>query len=365
MEYEELRGATTAQHMAAGTCAGILEHCIIYPVDLIKTRTQCLRASKSAFSQGLFVQLKNLVFHEGFRQSFRGVDVVVLGAGPAHALYFGIYEHVKKNLESRVHPDSGYNHFAHAISGSCATLAHDAIMTPADAIKQRMQVTSDSRSTSFKCFQTVIKSTGVSTLYRAYFTQLALNVPFQCVHFVTYEFLQRKLNPDKQYKPWTHIVSGGIAGGTAAAITTPLDVCKTVLNTQDVVDGKLMVVPTSVNTQAVTTAAAVPSANVSSVVASEISATVPSKAVTTVTTVVLKSPPHVHVKIRGLFGAIRTVLESQGPLGLFRGMNARVVAILPGTAISWSIYEYFKWILSRRNVSGVSKNPEQQIDTWA
>nr|CUU00314.1 hypothetical transcript [Hymenolepis microstoma] len=95
-----------------------------------------------------------------------------------------------------------------------------------------MQVTSDSRSTSFKCFQTVIKSTGVSTLYRAYFTQLALNVPFQCVHFVTYEFLQRKLNPDKQYKPWTHIVSGGIAGGTAAAITTPLDVCKTVLNTQ-------------------------------------------------------------------------------------------------------------------------------------
>ncbi|VUZ57774.1 unnamed protein product [Hymenolepis diminuta] len=118
--------------MAAGTCAGILEHCIIYPVDIIKTRTQCLRASKNVFSLGLFKQLKNLVFKEGFRQSFRGVDVVIMGAGPAHALYFGIYEHVKKKLESHVHTDSAYNHFAHAISGSCATLAHDAIMTPAD-----------------------------------------------------------------------------------------------------------------------------------------------------------------------------------------------------------------------------------------
>lgn len=95
-----------------------------------------------------------------------------------------------------------------------------------------MQVVSDPRSTSLQCLRTVLGTTGVATLYRAYFTQLALNVPFQCVHFVTYEFFQLKLNPDREYKPWTHIISGGIAGGAAAAITTPMDVCKTVLNTQ-------------------------------------------------------------------------------------------------------------------------------------
>ncbi|KAM3171732.1 hypothetical protein ACTXT7_016023 [Hymenolepis weldensis] len=239
-------------------------------------------------------------------------------------------------------------------------------------IKQRMQVINDSRSTSFKCFRIVVKSTGFSTLYRAYFTQLALNVPFQCVHFVTYEFLQHKLNPDKQYNPWTHIVSGGIAGGTAAAITTPMDVCKTVLNTQywklntgkkhknhfkinclnqthDIVDGKLTAVP----------------ANGRPIVGNKISVTVPSKAVTTTATVVLKNSPLDKGEIRGLFGAAQAVLETQGFLGLFRGMKARVVAILPGTAISWSIYEYFKWMLSRRNASGVPKNPEQQTDTWA
>lgn len=40
------------------------------------------------------------------------------------------------------------------------------------------------------------------------------------------------------------------------------------------------------------------------------------------------------------------VLKIQGIRGLFMGINARIVATLPGTAISWSVYEYFKWKLS-------------------
>lgn len=68
--------------------------------------------------------------------------------------------------------------------------------------------------------------------------------------------------------------------------------------------------------------------------------------------------------IRGLFGAAQAVLEKQGPLGLFRGMKARVVGILPSTAISWSIYEYFKWMLSRRSAA-VSDKRESNPSTWS
>lgn len=72
-------------------------------------------------------------------------------------------------------------------------------------------------------------------------------------------------------------------------------------------------------------------------------------------------------EIRGLFGAARAVLESKGPLGLFKGLQPRVVAILPGTAVSWSIYEYFKWMLSRRRGGGgvSEKNADQQGSSWA
>jgi Mitochondrial carrier protein len=39
-------------------------------------------------------------------------------------------------------------------------------------------------------------------------------------------------NPDRSYNPLCHVVSGGVSGAVAAAVTTPLDVCKTLLNTQ-------------------------------------------------------------------------------------------------------------------------------------
>ncbi len=36
-EYESLpNNATTMDHMIAGAAAGIMEHCIIYPVDVVK-----------------------------------------------------------------------------------------------------------------------------------------------------------------------------------------------------------------------------------------------------------------------------------------------------------------------------------------
>lgn len=48
-----------------------------------------------------------------------------------------------------------------------------------------------------------------------------------------YELCQNMWNPDRGYNPAVHMASGAIAGGVAAAITTPLDVCKTLLNTQE------------------------------------------------------------------------------------------------------------------------------------
>lgn len=42
-----------------------------------------------------------------------------------------------------------------------------------------------------------------------------------------------QLNQERKYNPPVHVVAGGAAGACAAAITTPLDVVKTLLNTQE------------------------------------------------------------------------------------------------------------------------------------
>ena len=82
------------------------------------------------------------------------------------------------------------------------------------------------------CTVKIYRSEGLSAFYRAYSTQVVMNVPFQCVHFIVYEAMQNATNPDRAYNPLAHVVSGGVSGAIAAAITTPLDVCKTLLNTQ-------------------------------------------------------------------------------------------------------------------------------------
>ena len=60
-----------------------------------------------------------------------------------------------------------------------------------------------------------------------------MNIPFHACHIVIYEGVSETLNPDRSYNAGVHLLAGAAAGGLAAAVTTPLDVCKTLLNTQE------------------------------------------------------------------------------------------------------------------------------------
>ncbi len=105
----------------------------MYPVDCVKTRLQCLVRPTSGGPTGLVEGLFQLVQREGIKGSFRGIGAVVCGAGPAHAFYFGIYEQMKKMFQSTtLLSGESQAPITHALSGVCATLAHDSIMTPAD-----------------------------------------------------------------------------------------------------------------------------------------------------------------------------------------------------------------------------------------
>jgi len=54
------------------------------------------------------------------------------------------------------------------------------------------------------------------------------------------------------------------------------------------------------------------------------------------------------VRVKGLFRAVMTVYTLGGPGGFFRGMVARVLYQMPSTAISWTTYEFFKFVLIKK-----------------
>ena len=163
-----------------------------------------------------------------------------------------------------------------------------------------MQVFNSSYKNCIDCAKCINRVEGPKAFYRSYVTQLTMNIPFQSIHFITYELGQDRFNPKRNYDPKSHVVSGALAGAVAAGATTPLDVCKTLLNTQE---------------------------------GCALGVMAPSGKPTT---------------ISGLFHAAKTVYSVRGFTGFFRGMTARVVYQMPSMAISWSIYEFFKHIISTK-----------------
>ncbi|CAB1338484.1 unnamed protein product [Coregonus sp. 'balchen'] len=290
-EYEGLpQGASTSTHMFAGAVAGIMEHCLMFPIDCVKTRMQSLQPEPAARYRNVMDALRRIITTEGVWRPMRGLNATAVGAGPAHALYFACYEKLKKSLGT---------------AGCVATLLHDAAMNPSEVVKQRLQMYNSPYRGVMDCVRAVWQSEGAAAFYRSYTTQLTMNVPFQALHFMTYEYLQELLNPHRQYNPSSHMVSGGLAGAIAAAATTPLDVCKTLLNTQESLVGVAAAGQGGGQAQGT------------------------------------------HRHITGLAHAFRTVYRLGGLPGFFKGVQARVIYQMPSTAISWSVYEFFKYGITK------------------
>uniref|UniRef100_G3MT50 Mitoferrin n=2 Tax=Amblyomma TaxID=6942 RepID=G3MT50_AMBMU len=270
---------------------------------------QSLRPSPGARYSSIPDALYKMVRHEGALRPVRGMSAVVIGAGPAHALYFSCYEKLKRSISGTEHGTN--SPISQGLAGCLATVMHDSIMNPAEVVKQRMQMYNSQFKRCTECFLHVWRHEGAHAFYRSYTTQLTMNIPFQCVHLVTYEFMQVVTNKERAYNPLAHMVSGGVAGAFAAAVTAPLDVCKTLLNTQE--------------------------------------------------TSLLKTTHQ--SQINGLINAAKTIYSCCGLKGYFRGMQARVLFQMPGTAISWSVYEFFKANLNRRSSRESEFSTATSIDT--
>ncbi|KAG9285899.1 hypothetical protein G9A89_013324 [Geosiphon pyriformis] len=297
-EYEALpENSSIAVNLIAGALAGIGEHTIMYPVDSIKTRMQVLNPQPAAVYTGVANAFTRISTTEGVRTLWRGVNSVILGAGPAHALYFGTYEICKDLFGAYKTP--GHHPIATAAAGACATIASDALMNPFDVIKQRMQVHGSIYRNVLECARSVYAHEGLAAFYISYPTTLTMTIPFQAAQFSSYEYFRKVLNPRGNYDPKTHVIAGGLAGAIAAAATTPLDVAKTLLQTRGD-----------------------------------------------------SSDPRIR-NCTGLMEAFRIIYEQNGVKGFMRGLKPRVLSHVPSTAICWSVYEYFKWFISSQERKGL------------
>lgn len=154
-------------------------------------------------------------------------------------------------------------------------------------IKQRMQVHESQFRSALTCARTVYAREGLGAFYISYPTTLTMTVPFTAVQFTTYEQLKALLNPSGVYSPVSHIIAGGLAGGVAGAVTTPLDVAKTLLQTRGT-----------------------------------------------------SADPEIR-GARGMADAFKIIWARDGWRGFGRGLSPRVLTFMPSNALCWLSYEFF------------------------
>ncbi|WCJ27986.1 Mitochondrial substrate carrier family protein [Euphorbia peplus] len=224
------------QYMIAGSIAGSVEHMAMFPIDTLKTRMQIIGGSNCLpQSFGVRQAFGSILKLEGPAGLYRGIAAMGLGAGPSHAVYFSVYEFCKEIL-SRGVPD---NSVAHAVSGVFATVASDAVLTPMDMVKQRLQLDGSPYRGVGDCVRRVLMEEGVGAFYKSYRTTVVMNAPFTAVYFAAYEAAKKALmevSPESvgEERFVVHATAGAAAGGLAAGLTTPLDVVKTQLQCQGV-----------------------------------------------------------------------------------------------------------------------------------
>uniref|UniRef100_A0A0D9VSZ9 Mitochondrial carrier protein n=1 Tax=Leersia perrieri TaxID=77586 RepID=A0A0D9VSZ9_9ORYZ len=279
------------QYMLAGSVAGVVEHTAMFPVDTLKTHMQAgSPPCRPVLSLG--AALRAAVTGEGgVLALYRGLPAMALGAGPAHAVYFSVYEFAKSRLSERLGQN---NPAAHASSGVLATIASDAVFTPMDTVKQRLQLTSSPYTGVSHCVRTVLRDEGARAFFASYRTTVVMNAPYTAVHFATYEAAKRMLGDmaANEESLAVHATAGAAAGALAAAVTTPLDVVKTQLQCQGVCGCE-------------------------------------------------------RFSSSSIEDVFRTIIKRDGYAGLMRGWKPRMLFHAPAAAICWSTYEASKSFFER------------------
>jgi solute carrier family 25 iron transporter 28/37 len=241
------------------------------------------------------------------------------GCIPAHAAYFSLFENMKVFLGA---DKEGHHPIKAAICGAAATFSHDLCMTPFDTVKQRMQLGYYKNLTD--CIRSIRATEGVRAFYYSFPTTVMMNLPFGCVTVAVNESARKVINPSGKYNFMSSMLAGSIAGTVAAAVTTPLDVIKTKLQTQNLEPCPRVGSIRILGVNSVETSIA--SHNVHGIVT------------------------NVSLNYKSSSQVIEQIIKDGGYAGFFRGMGARMLVHAPSVAISWTAYETFKTFLIQGNL---------------
>lgn len=284
-------------------------------------------------SRGTVRMLRSIFVKEGFGGIYAGLAPTLVMGIPNTIIYFYSYEELAARLREHYPTEP----LVPAIAGASARFAASLCTAPFELLRtqQAARVGSSAGSATdvgtgmVSEFRSMIRSGGVSSLFRGVSPTLMRDVPFSAVYWVCIESMrdfwkrQRQNEEITSISSWQQageaVINGSVSGTIAAAITTPLDVLKT--RSQ---------VGFTTEIQAVSS----PVVDASTAVCDHGGALAYHPPKNTM------PPPS-----ESMLQMVRTIVKEEGIAGLWRGNVARMMKVAPACAIMISSYEFGKRVL--------------------
>ena len=266
-----------------------------HPLDTIKTRMQLRQAGGSKY--GLVMTGVRIVKNESFLALYKGLTAVYMGIVPKMAVRFSSFEKYKQLLAG---PDGKVSQGATFLAGLGSGVTEAVlVVTPAEVCKIRLQAQFHSMADPVQLanrkyrnvLQTAVvvaREEGLSALYKGVVPTVMRQGINQAVNFTTYQQIKSwwmERQGRQELLPWESMLFGGLSGGLGPLVNNPLDVVKTRLQKQRIVEGQ--------------------------------------------------AP-----KYAGIAQAIPVIVREEGVLALWKGITPRLMRIMPGQAITFMTYEW-------------------------
>lgn len=280
--------AMTLALLAASAASGALSRCVVHPLDTLRAR---LMASHSPTT--LFACARRVLASDGVRGLYRGFGVSVVMQAPAISTFLTTYERAKAPLADFLHVTPRHPG-VHLAAGIAAETVSAVFWVPMEVVKQRAQVRGAS---SAVVARDLLRHEGARAFFKGYALTVGVFGPYSMIYFVTYERLKdwwgERLGTGEDHAalPLGAVTaSASMSGAVAGALTCPLDIVKTRLQTQ----GDVAVAG------------------------------------------------QVRRQYSSTWHAVRSIAKEDGARGFLRGISARVLWLVPGTAITMTSFEYLK-----------------------
>uniref|UniRef100_A0A7S1N3K5 Mitochondrial carrier protein n=1 Tax=Eutreptiella gymnastica TaxID=73025 RepID=A0A7S1N3K5_9EUGL len=215
--------STMIDNVIAGGGAGIIEICLMYPTDVLKTRFQLA----TGVTQSLPTVVNKMVAEEGWMVFYRGITAPIISEAPKRAVKFSaneFYRGIFKNADGKMDA-KGY--FA---SGAAAGSTEAFVNCPFEVVKVRMQAPGSKelyKSVPDAAKQIVMKE-GPTALYKGIEPQIYRNAAWNGLYFTITPTLREKMGGGRL----NTFLAGALAGAVATVASTPFDVVKSRMQNQ-------------------------------------------------------------------------------------------------------------------------------------